>query len=77
MLIAVLEARICDHTGLNGNRRALSSVGRKIDYRGYAFENALQMMKIMKAASPEQKQSVEMITARLDGKLPPLGADAT
>ena len=34
------------------------------------------MMEITKTASPEQRETQRLITARLDGMLPPMGADA-
>jgi uncharacterized protein YecE (DUF72 family) len=45
-------------------------------YGGHAVVNALQMMEIMKTASPEQREAEKIISARLDGKLPPMGPDA-
>jgi uncharacterized protein YecE (DUF72 family) len=45
-------------------------------YGGKAIENALQMMEITNTASPEQREAQRIITERLDGKLPPMGADA-
>jgi len=45
-------------------------------YGGRAVGNALQMMEIMRVASPEQSKAASLITARLDGKPPPMRADS-